>query len=380
MASTIFYITPSVEMLGARISLVELLTHIDRNRFRPVVICHRYGPLVDTLRDIDVETRIVRFGNWRKAKYWPLIPFALRQMVYLSRQEDARLWHSNEFWSYPYARLSANRTGIPAICHFRCSRTPKQIPPRKIKNYMLPKADTIITVSKAQKRLFKKFPEMADRIRVIHNGVDLHRFMNADGGRFREELGVKPGQLLVGIVGPVSRHKGVEEFIRAAKRVLQTFPDARFAVVGPDRPRAFLEEMLALTSSLGLNDNVLFTGFRDDIPEVMSGLDLLLTPSRVEAFGRVLLEAMAAGTPVVASQVGGIPEVICEHDLGILVPPKSPEKLAQAIIDIMTDTPRRERIIQTSREHVSRNFTIESHTREIEKVYDQFLGTTRTSR
>lgn len=377
MASTIFYITPSVEMLGARISLVELLTHIDRSRFRPVVICHRYGPLIDTLRDIDVETRIVHFGNWRKAKYWPLIPFAVRQMVYLSRQEDAKLWHANEFWSYPYARMSANRTGIPAICHFRCSRTPKQIPPRKIKNYLLPKADALITVSKAQKRLFKKFPEMADKIRVIHNGVDLHRFMTANGQSFRAELGVKPGQLLVGVVGPVSRHKGIEEFIRAARDVLATYPDARFAVVGPDRPRAFLEEMISLAETLGIKKNIIFTGFRDDIPEVMSGLDVLLTPSRVEAFGRVLLEAMAAGTPVIASQVGGIPEVISEHDLGILVPPKAPDKLARAILDIMSDEKRRDHIITKAREHVSQHFTIESHTREIEKVYSHFLNNPR---
>jgi len=137
MVHTIFYITPSVELLGARISLVELLRHLDRSRYRPVVICHRNGPLLDKLKDINVETRIIRFGNWRKPKYWPLIPFAIKQMVDLGKIEDARLWHSNEFWSFPYARLAANQLKIPAFSHFRCSRTPQQIPPRKIKNYLL---------------------------------------------------------------------------------------------------------------------------------------------------------------------------------------------------------------------------------------------------
>lgn len=373
MAETIFYITPSVELLGARISLVELLTQIDRTKFRPVVICHRPGPLVDKLEQIDVQTNIVRFGNWRKAKFWPLIPFAIREMVAISHRENARLWHCNEFWSYPYARLSANRTSIPAICHFRCSRTPAQIPPRKIKNYLLPKADGIITVSRAQKRLFKSFDGLDKRIQVIPNGVDYQRFKDATGDHVREELGIKPNQLLVGIVGPVSRHKGVEEFIQAAHKIVTSYPDAKFLVVGPDRPRAFLDELKHLVSTLKIEKSVIFTGFRKDIPEVMTALDILVTPSRVEAFGRVLLEAMAAGTPVVASQVGGIPEVISSHDLGILVPPESPEKLATAIESLAADPDRRIHISTTAQKHVADNFTIENHTRQVQTVYEQFL-------
>ncbi|MBN1295791.1 glycosyltransferase family 4 protein, partial [bacterium] len=238
-------------------------------------------------------------------------------------------------------------------------------------------ADTLITVSKAQKRLFKHFPEMHDRIRVIHNGVDVQRFMQADGNEFRRDIGVSPGQFLYGMVGPVSRHKGVEEFIRAAATIVRVDSEARFAVVGPDRPRAFLEEMKALVHSLQVEQNVIFTGFRDDIPEVMSGLDVLVTPSRVEAFGRVLLEAMAAGTPVIASQVGGIPEVISERDMGILVPPKSAEKLGEAMLVMLQDTSRRNQIIQVSQAHVARYFTIEKHTREIEMVYEAFLSRSR---
>jgi len=375
MPDTIFYITPSVEMLGARISLVELLSNIDRNRYRPVVICHRDGPLLKKLADIDVKTHIVRFGNWRKVKYWPLIPFALRELISLSQQENVKLWHSNEFWSYPYARLAANRTGIPAISHFRCSRTHIQIPPRKIKNYLLPSADAIITVSKAQKRLFKEFSNLENRIRVIYNGVDFQRFKDADGLPLRAELKLKPDQLLIGIVGPVSEHKGVEDFIRAARFITQKYPDSVFLIVGPDRPRAFLEKMKLLVSELNIGSSIRFTGFRKDIPEIMSALDFLITPSRIEAFGRVLLEGMAAGTPVIASQVGGIPEIISTRDLGVLVPPNSPDKLSSAVFDLMNDNQRRNRIIRFAQEHVKAHFSIESHTREIEEVYEHFLTT-----
>ena len=373
MTKTIFYITPSVELLGARISLVELLRHLDRTKYRPVVICHKYGPLIEKLKDIHVETRIVRFGNWRKAKYWPLIPFAIREMVALGKIENAALFHSNEFWSFPYARLTANRLKIPAFSHFRCSRTPQQIPPRKIKNYMLPKADKLIAVSKAQTRLFKDFPEMADRITVIHNGVDLDLFQKADGSSFRSEMGIEPNGLLFGIVGPVSPHKGVEEFIRAAKIIWESHPKAKFVVVGPDRPHAFAEEMQKLAQSMQMEKNVIFTGFRFDIPQIMAALDALITPSRVEAFGRVILEAMSAGASVIASEVGGIPEIIDSPDVGVLVPPQSPEKLASAVLNLISDPIRKQRMINAARENVRNRFTIIQHTRQVEKVYENFL-------
>jgi glycosyltransferase involved in cell wall biosynthesis len=373
MIHTIAYITPSVELLGARISLVELLRHLDRTRFRPLVIGHRHGPLMDKLKEIDVDTHIVHFGNWRKPKHWMLIPFAIREMVALGKRYQTRLWHSNEFWSFPYARLAANRLKTPAFSHFRCSRTPQQIPPRKIKNYLLPKADMLIAVSEAQKRLFKEFPELSNRIIVIHNGVDLQQFENADGLRFRHELGIDASCLVLGFVGPVSPHKGVEEFIRAADIISRDITNVRFLIVGPDRPHAFAREMRCLVDDLKLQNHVIFTGFRTDIPEVMSGLDFLLTPSRVEAFGRVILEAMAAGTPVIASQVGGIPEIIDNPAVGVLVPPESIEKMAAAVLTLHSDTERKQRLIQNAREHVRNNFSIAHHTRRIEEVYDRFL-------
>jgi glycosyltransferase involved in cell wall biosynthesis len=374
MAQTIFYITPSVELLGARVSLVELLRNLDRSRFRPVVIGHRHGPLLDKLKDLDIQTHIVRFGNWRKIKHWPLIPFVIKELTALGKKYDVKLWHSNEFWSFPYARLAADKLNVPALTHFRCSRTEEQISPRKIKNYLLPKADLLIAVSKAQKHLFHKFPDMASRITVIHNGVDVEQFDNADGHCFRQELNADENRLLIGIVGPVSLHKGIEDFIRAARIICNHYPDALFAIVGPERPHAFAVEMQSLSAQLGLDKNIIFTGFRKDIPEIMSGLDLLITPSHIEAFGRVILEAMAAGTPVIASNVGGVPEIISSPDVGILTPPQAPTILADTILKLLADKEDAfNRIVVQARAHVQKHFSINEHTTLIESIYNQFL-------
>ncbi len=375
MAQSILYITPSVELLGARISLIEYLRHMDCSRFKPVVVGNRHGPLMEKLAELDIPTHIVKFGNWRKVKHWPLIPFAVRDLVQLGKQHNIKLIHSNEFWSFPYARLAARKLNVPAISHFRCSRTAEQLTARKIKNYMMPKADMVIAVSEAQKHIFNPFPEMVSRIKVVHNGVDYDLFDKADGHNFRLEMNAGPTNKLIGIVGPVSVHKGIEEFIRAAHVICKHYPDVRFAIIGPERPRAFAIKMQQLSNQLNLDNNVVFTGFRKDIPQIMSSLDLLITPSHFEAFGRVILEAMAAGTPVVASNVGGIPEIVKSPDIGVLVPPKSYEILAKTVLTLLAD--KDDTLNQNAlraRQYVRKHFSIKEHAALIESIYSQFLN------
>jgi glycosyltransferase involved in cell wall biosynthesis len=374
MARTIFYITPSVQLLGARVSLVELLTHLDKSRFRPVVVCPKDGPLPQRLAELGIETRIVRFGNWRKIKYWPLIPIALYNLFELAREEKVSLWHSNEFWAFPYAYLTSRRLKIPTICHFRCSRLPSQLPPKKIMKYYVHKANRIIAVSNSQRIIFKDIPEALAKFMVIPNGVNMNKFNQTDPSLFRRDIGMNGNEFLVGMVGPVSEHKGVEEFLIAASKAVAKLPNIRFAIVGPDKPPAFTSRMKKLAAELNISDRVVFTGFRDDIPNVMSSLDLMVTPSRVEAFGRVLLEAMATGIPIIASRVGGIPEIISSPDVGVLVAPQQPEPIADAIIDLLNNPSRRRHIIDQARNRAASLYSIEMHAAKIQDVYEQVLG------
>jgi len=371
---SVLYITPSVELLGARISLVEFLTHLNRSAFRPVVISPSEGPLTEKLRSIGVATRVVRFGNWRKVKNWPFIPRAVHKIINIGREESASLWHCNEFWAFPYAYWSAKKLKIPTICHFRCSRKPRQLPPRKLKNYYVHKADQIIAVSKYQKTLFNQIREVDSKFTVIPNGVDIDRFSAANRMIFRDEVGINCNDFLVGMVGPVCEHKGVEEFLRAASLVIPEFDNLKFVVVGPEKSKAFLSRMSNLADSLNLNSHLSFTGFRSDISNIMAGLDLLVTPSRVEAFGRVLIEAMAAKTPVVASNVGGIPEIVSSSDYGVLVQPRNISEFAETITKLLKNKEERQTISEKALQHVKLHYTIQHHTRQIEQVYEKLLN------
>ncbi len=373
---TILYITPSVELLGARISLIQLLSYLDRDRFRPVVIVPRHGPLVGKLRDLNVDTRIIKFGNWRKVKCWPGIPAALYNMTEVAREVNAALWHSNEFWSFPFASLSAQRLNLPTICHFRCSRLPAQLPSWKLRSYRVHKADRILAVSRAQFQLFRKMKDVNGKFTVIHNGLDVALFNGNNREKFRKECGVSDDERLVGMIGAVSEYKGVDDFLHAAAQMCRRIKGLKFVIVGPDtgKPKGFTGRMKQLAAELEISDKVIFTGFRNDIADIMTALDLLMTPSRVEAFGRVIIESLASGTPIVAYRVGGIPEIISDPEVGILVEPGNTAHLAEEAVKLLLDTDRREKMIRAGYAHICNHFTIQAHVKKIEEVYKTLLN------
>jgi glycosyltransferase involved in cell wall biosynthesis len=373
MQRKIGYISPSVHLLGARISLAELLINLDRTKYLPVVVCPKDGPLTALLKDNGIDVRIIRFGNWRKVKYWPLIPASIYNLTELGRQEGISLWHSNEFWTFPYVYHAAKRLKIPAICHFRCSRNPAQLPPRKIRLYKLHKADHIITVSESRTALFKEFPGLGDHITVIPNGVNISKFQNIEPSTFRSEMKIKDHEFLVGMVGLVSEHKGVTEMLQASAKLIRDNVPLKVVIVGPDRPKGYMKKMKELTRKLDLLEHVIFIGFRRDIANIMADLDLLVTPSREEAFGRVLIEAMAVGTPVVATSVGGIPEIISDPDLGVLIPPENSDLLASAILNLLNDPEKRQSMATHALEKVNQDYSIQLHVKRIENFYDRFF-------
>jgi glycosyltransferase involved in cell wall biosynthesis len=211
---------------------------------------------------------------------------------------------------------------------------------------------------------------------VVPNGLDLNAFERADGLRFRAESGVNPQQPLVGIVGRLVRWKGQRDFLDAAARVLRQRPEARFAVVGDALFSADHDEMADLrqyAQHLGIAHQVTFTGHREDVGEVMAGLDLLVHCSEAEPFGRVLIEGMAAGCPVVAYADGGVPEIVVDGVTGVLVPPKDIDGLARAISTLLDDPTRRAALGQAGQRRASEHYTAEASARQVEQIYEEIL-------
>jgi L-malate glycosyltransferase len=204
-------------------------------------------------------------------------------------------------------------------------------------------------------------------IRVIRNGVDLDRFMTVRGDRQKLFPHLPPQSQLVAVVANMNiETKGQTDLIRAAAEIFREFHDVKFLLVGDGAERSRLE---ALTQELGLSDTVLFLGRRKDVPDILACCDLFVLPSWAEGLPNSVLEAMAAGLPVVATRVGGTAEIIEDGVDGLLVAPKEPHALAQAILRILKDREFAKRMAHSARERARAQFGFDRLLTELDDLY-----------
>jgi glycosyltransferase involved in cell wall biosynthesis len=248
---------------------------------------------------------------------------------------------------------------------------------REMLRVLTPRMDRLIAVSSSIVSKLEHEGRTETTIDLIYNGVDLDRYDRQEACcTLAEEYGFPAGTPIVGVIARLEAEKGHPTLIEAWPRVLGTVPDARLLIVGEGSRRESLE---ALARSLGLlgrprtganADAVVFTGRRDDVPAVTAALDVAVLPSYREAQGLAILEAMALSRPIVASAVGGIPEVIEHGRTGLLVPPHDPDALADAIVRLLVDHPLADTLGRAGHDLVHRRFCIERMVRQIEAVYD----------
>ena len=233
------------------------------------------------------------------------------------------------------------------------------------------RVDRVIAVSAAIRRLLVRQGLDPERVVVVHSGIDPERFRHGDRRRFRESLGSflgddADGAFLVGAVGHLAAHKGLGVFLAAAAEVAREIPRARFLLIGRGEAEGALRRAV---DRLGLAPRVAFTGFRDDMPDVFAGLDLFVLSSvSGEGSPAVLKEAMAAGTPLVATALDGLEEIVEDARQGLLVPPGNAPALSRAIVILAQDMPLRARYSAAALKRVM-EFTADRMVEKTESVY-----------
>lgn len=305
------FLNTSMPVGGAETLQVDLVRRLDRRRFLPELCCLKsFGPLGEVL-----NREVPAFDNLLHCKYDPGIWFRLSQL-FRRRNIDAVVTvgaGDKMFWG----RLAAWRAGIPVVLSaLHSTGWPDTI--GRLNRLLTPITDGFIAVAEPHGQYLveqEQFP--AAKVRVIPNGVDVQRFApRADRPETRRRLSVPADAPLVGIVAALRPEKDHALFLRSAAQVRTRFPTARFLIVGDGPERPGLER---LCNELGLAAAVNFLGTRDDIPELLSALDLFVLTSRMEANPVSILEAMASGVPVVAPRVGSIAESVADGETGYLV-------------------------------------------------------------
>lgn len=242
-------------------------------------------------------------------------------------------------------------------------------PTRLLNRFTFPLDDAHIAVSRAVKDSIP--PRMRAGTRVVRHGIDLRAVASsaAHRQRARRELGVDDGTFLVGTVAHLRAQKGYTDLLHATRRVLDQDLPVRFVAVG----RGPQEEALrALAGQLGLDGAFRFLGFREDAGHVLSAFDVFVLASHEEGLPLALMEALTLGIPIVATDVGGIPEEVTDGREGLLVPRGRPDRLAEAIITLLGDPERRASMSEAARAR-SGSFDISGATREAERIYEELV-------
>jgi glycosyltransferase involved in cell wall biosynthesis len=291
---------------------------------------------------------------------------AVLRLRRLMRERDVSVVHTHSSVDSWLAGAAAKSLGRPVI---RTRHVSIPIGRRRALVYRL--ADRIITSGEGVRAIVIAAGIAPERVVSISAGVDGGRFHAGVSGRpVRDELRLGQSKV-VGLVANVRGSKGHNVFLDAARAVIASEPDARFLIVGDG---VGFDEVSRRVREMGLDARVRLTGFRRDIPEVMAALDVLVLPSiRSEAIPQVIPQALAVGTPVVASTVGGSPELIRDGENGRLVPPGDPKALADAILALLGDPERARAMARAGQALIRERYTIDATMARTTGVYRELL-------
>jgi glycosyltransferase involved in cell wall biosynthesis len=368
MRRRILYIHGISEIGGAEQDLLRLLERIDRQEFEPFVVCPPGGPLIKELEERKVQVYPINLPPWRQLKGIIRIPFAVRSLYKLMLELRINLVHVNDFWWGPVSYMASRMADVPCVVHIR-----QEIEPRRVRQYWFKKPHGMIAVSNRIRDVAVEAGVDPVKIKVIYSGIDPAVNANStDRTRVREQYRLTSSQAVIGTVANLFPRKGYEYLIDALVPIQKKIHDIHCLIVG-EGDAQYHQMILDRVESNGLKRNVTFTGFQREVPAHILAMDVFVLPSVMEGFGIVLLEAMAMEKPVVATTVGGIPEIVEDSVTGFLVPPRDSDGLAQKIIYLLENQMVRERLGKLGRKRVVELFTANRTVLQIQALYNELI-------
>ncbi len=387
---------------GSLTGLLTLIDGLDRNRYQPTLVLYEEKPVGRRLRAKGIPVRVFskrrlpkehplqQSPAYRSAKTWPgvtpllrnlracvtflfeTMPAALR-FARIVREEKPDLIHAcNGFRGNMEVIVAAILCRVPCIVH--CKGFDKHT---IVERVMARRVASAICMTHAIEDHCRRQKIQPPEYHVVYDGLDLSAFRPSRPREdVREELGIAPDAPVVGVVGNIQMWKGQIVLVEAMPKVVRRFPDAVALIVGGAHRsgRGYAARVRARANELGLERNVLFTGARDDVADLMGCMDVVVhTSVQPEPFGRVIIEGMCVGRPIVATNAGGVPEFVHDGENGLLVPAGDPDALADALCRLFTDPSLRARLSEGASRSVSR-FSIERHVSAVTRIYDSLAS------
>jgi glycosyltransferase involved in cell wall biosynthesis len=337
----VLYLIDSLGPGGAERLMVDLLPRLREHGIAPAVVAiqERHGnPVADDLRAAGVEVTTIGIERLRERR-------ALARVTEVVERLRPAIVHTQLEFSNILGSIAARRLGLPAIATIHTLDRPRRFSRDSARFRLMGwtlrhRADRVIAVSESARRhVLTRAGLRRGQTATIHNGIDLSAFTtdrSAAGAELRESLGIAPETPVLATVAVLRQPKGIDDMLEALPIVGAGHPDLVYVVAGDGEHRSALESRARL---LGVSKSTRFIGRTSDVPAVLAAADAFVLPSHTEALPTVVIEAMAAGLPVVATSVGGVPELVDHGVTGILVPAHAPERLADAVARVI-DSPR----------------------------------------
>lgn len=342
----------------------------------PIVVCSSSWSCQKVLEDLGVQIFPMVLPSWTKGKHLLRSVIFILQLLRLIKQTHVRILQVNGFYHAPYVFFAAKLSGKPCIV-----APIAQLAPRYVVIYLLRKFDVVVTLSEASKKTLLETGLKEEQLVVNYHGVDCSGFIP----KIREQLDPRPSLELTTsqpnlcVVANINYDKGQDVLLHALGKLRKHNKRFTCVFVGSyeyqkgTKNHEYYEHLLQLIDRYDLHKSIRFAGFVEDVRPYLATGDIFILPSRTEGLPIALLEAMAMGLPVIATRVGGIPEVVVDNETGILVPPDDPDRLAESIIQFMENTRLQKQYGESGFRRVNSRFDVRLETERYHKLYQTLI-------
>ncbi|HOO57132.1 MAG TPA: glycosyltransferase family 4 protein [bacterium] len=368
---------------GPARSAVQIINSLDRSRYEPVPVFSLSDGEKNQLEEmIGVNVKTINMNRPTFRMSPGEVPVFVRdtrksvsEICSYARNTGPDIVHINSLINL-HAALSALKLHIPYVLNVREMMTSKKLNRMYIK-WICGKAASVVAVSDAVKRRLVDMGVSPQKIEVVYNGTEIVEPDDEKIEVLRKEFSVTQGPL-IGIIGTIAELKGQYVMIEALSGLVKDFPGIKLFIVGSKFPDVYsdiyMREMLRLIEKCGIGNNVVFTGARNDVAQLMHMLDVVVQPSVFyDSLPRSVMEAMASGKPVVGSDIGGIPEMIIDGETGYIVEPRRPDRLEEAIRSLLSDSGKIIEMGRAAKERAEKHFSNTGQTLKLMEIYDRVL-------
>ncbi len=382
MKKNILFVSHSAELYGAERVLLQTIEGLNKEKFRPILVLPRSGPLEEETEKLGVETVHVPSKWWltERGKTWKQ-PFSwlwnMKSIVRLSQlinKQDIDLVFSNSAVNFTGA-LAAKWRRVPHIwsVHEILEGT------SSVMRFLLGKRALMEMISALSTRIIVNSDttglpfRQQGKVRKVTMGVKRNQGDEGSKGVLRQEFGFNQEDFVIGVVGKIYLEKGQKEVVEAIGMIVKTWPQVRLLIVGEIRDKSYYRKIQKSVLDNHLENHVVVIGYQKEISNILSMIDLLVVASNIESFGRVALEAMSVKTPVLAVRRGGISEVISPGESGFLVESRDPEVLSQAIILILENQEHAIKVAKAGYQMIEEKYSLENQIKGTERVLEECL-------